>query len=75
PEPQAGYKVVFVPFKNGKPSGKYEVFADGFTGMAEVRGPAQVKHRPMGLAMGPDGSLYISDSEKGTIWKIVYKGK
>jgi len=75
PEPQAGFNVVFVPFKNGKPSGKYEVFADGFTGVAEVKGGTQAKHRPMGLAIGPDGSLYISDSEKGTIWKIVYKGK
>jgi glucose/arabinose dehydrogenase len=72
---QAGYNVVFVPFKNGKPSGKYEVFADGFAGISEIKGPAQVKHRPMGLAVGPDGSLYISDSVKGTIWKIVYTGK
>lgn len=75
PELQAGYKVVFVPFKDGKPSGKYEVFADGFTGVKELKGPGQAKHRPMGLAMGPDGSLYISDDVKGTIWKIVYKGK
>jgi len=74
PENQAGYFVAFVPFKNGKPSGKYEVFADGFTGRAEIKGAAQAKHRPMGLAIGPDGSLYISDSVKGTIWKIVYKG-
>ncbi len=75
PLKQAGYNVVFVPFRNGKPTGKYEVFADGFAGSKEIKGPAQAKHRPMGLAMGPDGSLYISDSEKGTIWKIVYKGK
>ena len=75
PEPQAGYNVVFVPFKNGQPSGKYEIFADGFAGVPVVTGDAQAKHRPVGLAVGPDGSLYISDSEKGTIWKIVYKGK
>jgi len=72
---QAGFFVAFVPFKNGKPSGLYEVFADGFAGGAEIKGPAQAKHRPMGLAIGPDGSLYISDSVKGTVWKIVYKGK
>jgi glucose/arabinose dehydrogenase len=71
---QAGFFVAYVPFKNGKPSGNYETFADGFTGMAELKGPGQAKHRPMGLAMGPDGSLYISDDVKGTIWKIVYKG-
>ena len=75
PENQAGFNVVFVPFKNGKPSGKYEVFADGFTGMAVVKGPGQAKHRPTGLAIGPDGSLYISDDVKGTIWKVAYKGK
>ena len=75
PEPQAGYNVVFVPFKDGKPSGKYEIFADGFTGLDVVKGPGQAKHRPTGLAVGPDGSLYISDDVKGTIWKIVYKGK
>lgn len=75
PELQAGYNVAFVPFKNGKPAGKYEIFADGFAGITEIKGPAQVKHRPVGLAVGPDGALYISDSVKGTIWKIVYTGK
>jgi glucose/arabinose dehydrogenase len=73
PLKQAGYFVAYVPFKNGKPSGPYEVFADGFAGVSEIRGPGQAKHRPMGLAMGPDGSIYISDSVKGTIWKISYK--
>ena len=72
---QAGYFVAFVPFSNGKPSGKYEVFADGFIGAGEIKGSGQAKHRPMGLAMGPDGSLYISDDVKGTIWKVVYNGK
>jgi glucose/arabinose dehydrogenase len=75
PQNQAGFFVAYVPFKNGKPSGKYEIFADGFTGLTEIKAPAQAKHRPMGLAMGPDGSLYISDDVKGTIWKVVYKGK
>jgi glucose/arabinose dehydrogenase len=51
------------------------VFADGFTGLTEIKGPGQAKHRPMGLALGPDGSLYISDDVKGTIWKVIYKGK
>ena len=71
---QAGFFVAYVPFKNGKPSGNYETFADGFTGMTELKGAGQAKHRPMGLAIGPDGSLYVSDDVKGTIWKIVYKG-
>jgi glucose/arabinose dehydrogenase len=36
--------------------------------------PDQAMHRPMGLAQGPDGSLYISDSKKGKIWRVIYKG-
>jgi len=72
PEPQAGYFVVFVPFKNGVPSGKWEVFANGFAGVdLSVKG-ARAKYRPCGLAQGPDGSLYVSDDSKGTIWKIQY---
>ena len=75
PEKQKGYKVVFVPFQKGKPSGAYEVFADGFMGADEIASPGEAKYRPCGLAQGPDGSLYISDSVKGNIWKIKYKGK
>ncbi len=71
PEPQAGYFVVFQPFKNGKPDGKWEVFADGFAG--PDKSPNGAQHRPCGLAQGPDGSLYVSDDQKGTIYKITYK--
>jgi len=74
PEPQAGYFVVFQPFVNGKPSGKWEVFANGFAGRAEVTSPGDAEHRPCGLAIGPDGSLFVSDDTKGTIYKISYKG-
>jgi len=74
PYPQSGYFVAFVPFKNGSPSGPWEVFADGFAGIDTVINTSDAKYRPMGLAMGPDGSLYISDSEKGKIWRILYKG-
>lgn len=72
PLPQAGYFVVFVPMKDGKPSGNYEIFANGFAGKENIGGPAQAKYRPCGLAQGPDGALYISDSREGRIWKIVY---
>ncbi|MFM2146162.1 MAG: hypothetical protein RL732_998 [Bacteroidota bacterium] len=68
PEPQAGYFVVFVPMKNGIPSGPWEVFADGFAG----ENINKAKYRPCGLAEGPDGSLYVSDDNNGTIWKIRY---
>jgi len=73
PEPQEGFYVVFVPMKNGTPSGPWEVFADGFAGAGKAEGRAD--YRPCGLAMGPDGSLYVSDDNKGRIWKITYKGK
>jgi glucose/arabinose dehydrogenase len=70
PRIQAGYNVIFLPFKDGKPSGEYEVFADGFAG--ETKTPDGAAHRPCGLAQGPDGSLYISDDQGGTIWKVTY---
>ena len=73
PEPQAGYFVVFVPFENGKPTGRWEVFADGFAGAKDIASPRNAKHRPCGLAQGPDGSLYVSDDVKGNIYKIMYK--
>ncbi len=73
PYPQAGYIVAFVPFKNGKPSGAWEVFADGFAGVDTIVNVSDAQYRPMGLAEGPDGSLYISDSKKGKIWRVMYK--
>ncbi|HVD97662.1 MAG TPA: PQQ-dependent sugar dehydrogenase [Cytophagaceae bacterium] len=72
PLKQAGYFVAFVPMKDGKPSGNWEVFAEGFAGGPEIKSPKDAKHRPMGLAEGPDGSLYISDSVQGTVWRIIY---
>lgn len=75
PLPQEGYYVAFVPFdENGKP-GKWEIFANGFAGVEVVTGTRGTQHRPAGLAQGPDGSLYVSDDSKGTIYRIVYKGK
>ncbi|HUQ10535.1 MAG TPA: PQQ-dependent sugar dehydrogenase [Steroidobacteraceae bacterium] len=73
PEPQAGYKVVFQPMKDGKPSGDYEVFADGFAGDLQDNNPRNARYRPVGLQVGPDGSLYIADSQKGRIWRVSYK--
>ncbi|HUL49372.1 MAG TPA: PQQ-dependent sugar dehydrogenase [Gemmatimonadales bacterium] len=67
PFPQDGYRVVFVPFKAGKPGGQYEAFAEGFR-------TAQANHRPVGLAEGPDGSLYITDDADGRIWRVIYQG-
>jgi glucose/arabinose dehydrogenase len=72
PREQQGYFVTFLPFKNGMPGGDYEVFADGFAGANKT--PQGATWRPCGLAQGPDGSLFISDDQKGRIWKVTYKG-
>jgi len=72
PEKQKGYFVAFVPFKGGKPSGEWEVFADNFAGVESIDSPGQAQHRPCGLAEGPDGALYVTDDVKGTIYKITY---
>lgn len=74
PYPQAGYIIAFVPFKNGVPSGPWEVFADGFAKVDPIVNVSNAVYRPMGLAEGPDGSLYISDTEKGKIWRVMFKG-
>ncbi|WP_022949249.1 PQQ-dependent sugar dehydrogenase [Methylohalobius crimeensis] len=74
PLAQRGYKVVFVPLDGaGRVTGKWEVFADGFAGVSPLRRPGQAKHRPMGLAQGPDGTLYISDSVRGRIWRVIHR--
>ena len=75
PLPQRGYKIVFVPMgEDGRPTGDYETFAEGFPGVETVESPNDAEYRPTGLAQGPDGSLYISDSAKGRIWRVVYTG-
>ena len=72
---QGGYKVAFIPFgADGKPSGSYEIFANGFAA-TDKPSPSNAKSRPMGLAQAPDGSLIISDSQKGKVWKVMYYGK
>jgi glucose/arabinose dehydrogenase len=72
PYPQGGYNVVFQPLvTNGAPS-RCEVFADGFAGA--VKQPGAAAHRPSGLAVAPDGALYISDDQGGRIYRVVYRG-
>ena len=72
PGPQGGYNVVFQPLSDGKASGDYIVFADGFAGPKKE--PGSAVHRPSGLAVGPDGALYISDDKAGRVWRITYSG-
>jgi len=71
-EPQAGYNVVFQPLSGEKSAGAYEIFAEGFSPNS---GGSTGNHKPTGLAMGTDGSLYVSDDAGGRIYKIVYTGK
>ncbi len=75
PYPQSGYFIGFIPFENGAPTGDFEVFADGFAGVDTIINVSDAIYRPMGLAMGPDGSLYIGDTEKGKIWRVMYQGQ
>jgi glucose/arabinose dehydrogenase/cytochrome c553 len=72
PEPQGGYNVVFQPLADGKAAGPFIVFADGFAGA--VKEPGRAAFRPSGLAMGPDGALYISEDMHGRIWRVTYHG-
>jgi len=73
PMPQDGYNVTFQPFADGKPSGRFEVFADGFAGASPLMRPNDAKYRADGVAQAPDGSLFISDSQKGRIWRVFYR--
>ncbi|MBC7897626.1 MAG: PQQ-dependent sugar dehydrogenase [Cytophagaceae bacterium] len=70
PGPQAGFNVVFQPFANGRPSGAYEVFADGFRG-----GPTEQQRRPTGLVVAPDGSLIVTDDKGGRVYRVRWVGR
>ena len=72
--PMAGYNITFVPFAAGRP-GTRQIFADGFAGETPLMSPAGAVARPGGLAMGPDGSLYITEDVKGRVWRVMYTGK
>jgi glucose/arabinose dehydrogenase len=74
PMPQDGYNVTFQPFSGGKPSGNFEIFAQGFAGKAPLMNPNDADARADGVAQAPDGSLYICESQKGKIWRVIYKG-
>ena len=67
-----GYKVVRVPFKNGRPEGSYENFMTGFWVSGRER--AEVWGRPAAIAVMKDGALLVADDVAGTIWRVAYDG-
>lgn len=62
----SGYKVVFVPFKNGKPQQPQ----DFLTGFIANEAESEVYGRPVGVTVAPDGSLLVNDDDAGIIWKV-----
>ncbi|MBI3934022.1 MAG: sorbosone dehydrogenase family protein [Acidobacteria bacterium] len=66
----AGYKVAFLPFRDGKPAGTLEDFLTGFIASA-----SEVYGRPVGVSMMPDGSLLVADDEGGKLWRVHYVGR
>lgn len=70
PLPQQGFKVVFLPLSDNVARSDFEIFADGFA--VENPPPSGAAHRPVGLAQGPDGALYISDDVGGRIWRVTW---
>ena len=70
---QNGYDVVFVPFNHNGVAGEPTIFADGFAGFDHSgTSKGRAKYRPSGAALGPDGALYVADSQVGRVWRIAY---
>ena len=68
-ERRTGYKVVRIPMRDGKATGEYEDFLVGF-----VTPNGDVWGRPVGLTVGNDGSLFVTDDGSGTVWRVTYVG-
>lgn len=69
---RAGYEVIRLPMRNGHATGEYEDFLTGFT---VGSGDGDVWGRPVGVAVAPDGSLFVSDDGSRSIWHVLYTGK
>ena len=67
---RTGYEVIRVPLKNGKATGEYEDFLTGFTTV-----DGNVWGRPVGVAVGNDGSLFVSDDGSKSVWRVSYVGE
>jgi glucose/arabinose dehydrogenase len=67
---RTGYKIVRLPFKDGKPTGEYQDFVVGF-----VANDQEVWGRPVDVAFAKDGSLLFSDDGNGVVYRVSYKGE
>ncbi len=67
---RGGYEVIRIPMKNGKATGEYEDFLTGF-----VTPDGNVWGRPVGVAVGKDGALYVTDDGSRSVWRVSYTGK
>ena len=74
PLEQGGYQVAFAARANDEFTGEWETFANGFAVTMPLMRPADAIHRPVGIAEGPDGSVYVTDDVGGRIWRVVYTG-
>lgn len=61
---RVGYEVIRIPMKSGKATGEYEDFLTGF-----ITSDGQVWGRPVGVAVGKDGALYITDDGSRSVWR------
>jgi glucose/arabinose dehydrogenase len=66
---RAGYEVISIPMKDGKATGEYDDFLTGF-----VTKDGQVWGRPVGVTVGNDGSLYVTDDGSRSVWRVTYTG-
>lgn len=63
----SGYKVIFIPFRDGKPAGEAEDFLTGFV---SDLGKRKVRGRPVGVTVMPDGALMVADDVSGRLWRV-----
>ena len=64
-KPKSGYKVIFVPFQDGKPSGRPLDVVTGFLGPSE-----EACGRPVGVAIAKDGALLVADDVGNAVWRV-----
>ena len=67
---RGGYEVIRIPMEKGKATGEYEDFLTGF-----VTKDGKVWGRPVGVAAGHDGALYVTDDGSRSVWRVSYAGR